>query len=130
MPWHRAVPFKGDRLGSETGRTTRGRWAGLIAIINQGRVLAGGSTLDGPSETLPAFYFIASTNFSDITSGSNGVFSAVPGYDEVTGLGTRTGAPFTWQAARSLQNDTYRGDSARGGKGGQGGGQGTNSDRG
>jgi len=63
-------------------------WAGLIAIANQGRVLAGGSTLDGPSQTLPALYAIPATDFNDITSGSNGVFSAGIGYDEVTGLGS------------------------------------------
>jgi hypothetical protein len=63
-------------------------WAGLIAIANQGRVLAGGSTLDGPSQTLPALYAIPTTDFNDITSGNNGVFSAGPGYDEVTGLGS------------------------------------------
>ena len=28
------------------------------------------------------------TDFNDITSGNNGVFSAGPGYDEVTGLGS------------------------------------------
>ncbi len=63
-------------------------WAGLIAIANQGRLLAGGATLDGPGQTLPAFYAIPTTDFNDITSGSNGVFSAGPGYDEVTGLGS------------------------------------------
>ena len=31
-------------------------WAGLIAIADQGRVAAGGTTLDGPSQTLPALY--------------------------------------------------------------------------
>jgi hypothetical protein len=63
-------------------------WAALIAIANQGRVLAGASTLDGPSETLPALYAVSANDFNDITSGSNGVFSAGPGYDEVTGLGS------------------------------------------
>ena len=63
-------------------------WSGLIAIANQGRVLAGASTLDGPSQALPALYAISSADFNDITSGSNGVFSAGPGYDEVTGMGT------------------------------------------
>jgi hypothetical protein len=63
-------------------------WAGLIAVANQGRVLAGAGTLDGVSQTLPALYAIPSTDFNDITTGSNGVFSAGPGYDEVTGLGT------------------------------------------
>jgi hypothetical protein len=63
-------------------------WAGLIAIANQGRVLAGVSPLDGPTQTLPALYAIPRTDFNDITSGDNGVFSAGPGYDEVTGLGS------------------------------------------
>ena len=67
-------------------------WAALIAIANQGRVLAGGAPLsgplDGPGQTLAALYAISSTDFNDITSGSNGVFSAGPGYDEVTGLGS------------------------------------------
>ena len=63
-------------------------WAALIAIANQGRVLAGASTLDGPGQTLPALYAISANDYNDITSGGNGVFNAGPGYDEVTGLGT------------------------------------------
>ncbi len=63
-------------------------WAGLIAIANQGRVLAGASTLDGPAQTLTAIYAFSSADFNDVTSGSNGVFKAGTGYDETTGLGT------------------------------------------
>ena len=63
-------------------------WASLIAIANQGRALAGASSLDGPSQTLPALYTVSSNDFHDITSGSNGGFQAGPGYDEVTGLGS------------------------------------------
>ena len=63
-------------------------WSGLIAIANQGRVLAGASSLDGPSQTLPALYTVSSNDFNDITSGSNGGFTAGSGYDEVTGLGS------------------------------------------
>ena len=61
----------------EVGGTSLGApaWAGLIAIANQGRVLAGGATLDGPSETIPAVYAISPTHFNDITSGNNGVFA-------------------------------------------------------
>ncbi len=60
----------------------------LIAIADQGRVAAGGTTLDGPSQTLPALYGLPSSDFHDITSGGNGTYSARPGYDEVTGLGS------------------------------------------
>jgi hypothetical protein len=74
----------------EVGGTSLGApaWAGLIAIANQGRVLAGATTLDGPTQTLPALYAISPTDFNDVTSGSNGVFSAGSGYDEVTGMGS------------------------------------------
>ncbi len=66
-------------------------WAGLIAITDQGEAQLGNSSLDGPSQTLPDLYSLyqsKSADFNDITSGSNGAFSAGPGYDEVTGLGT------------------------------------------
>ncbi len=65
-------------------------WAGLIAIANQGRVLAGGATFNSssnPTQALTALYSLPSSDFHDITSGSNGGYSAGPGYDEVTGLG-------------------------------------------
>jgi hypothetical protein len=76
------------------GGTSAGapQWAGLVAIADQGRALAGASTLDGPSQTLYALYQMANTNyanyFHDITSGSNGAHSALTGYDLVTGLGS------------------------------------------
>ncbi len=63
-------------------------WAGLIAVADQGRVAEGGTTLDGTSQTLPALYALPAADFHDITSGSNGGFSAGAGYDEVTGLGS------------------------------------------
>jgi hypothetical protein len=62
-------------------------WAGLIAIADQGRVAAGGTTLDGPSQTLPALYSLPTGDFHDITSGGNGTYNAGPGYDLVSGLG-------------------------------------------
>ena len=45
-------------------------------------------SLDGPSQTLPALYGINAADFHDITSGSNGSYSAGLGYDMVTGLGS------------------------------------------
>jgi hypothetical protein len=62
-------------------------WAGIIAVVDQSRVAAGGKSLDGPTQTLPRIYGIPSSNFNDITVGSNG-FSAGPGYDLTTGRGT------------------------------------------
>lgn len=62
-------------------------WAALVAIADQGRVAAGLTSLDGPSQTLPKLYSISSNDFNDITSGNNG-FAAGPGYDLVTGRGS------------------------------------------
>jgi hypothetical protein len=62
-------------------------WAALVAIADQGRVWRGGSTLDGPNQTLPALYGLPSIDFHDVTSGNNGN-PAGAGYDEATGIGT------------------------------------------
>src|SRR5262249_45149607 len=62
-------------------------WAGLIAIANQGRALAGLTALDGRPQTLPAIYQLPPTDFHDITSGNNRL-AASPGFDLVTGRGS------------------------------------------
>ncbi len=64
-------------------------WAGLIALVNQGRVAAGESTLNssGPTETQQALYSLPQADYNVISCGNNG-YSADPGYNLVTGLGT------------------------------------------
>jgi hypothetical protein len=62
-------------------------WAGIIALADQGRALAGLGTLDGATQTLPMLYALPSSDFHDITTGNNG-YAAGPGFDLVTGLGT------------------------------------------
>jgi hypothetical protein len=68
-------------------------WAGLIAIADQGRALAGGAPLTGYNQTLPALYSIGrnltayANDFHDITGGNNGE-PAGTGYDLASGLGT------------------------------------------
>jgi hypothetical protein len=64
------------------------QWSALVAIADQGRALAGKAALDGPTQTLPAIYQLPSADFHDITSGSNGGYTAGPGYDLVTGRGS------------------------------------------
>jgi subtilase family serine protease len=64
------------------------QWAALVAIADQGRALDGEGSLDGGSQTLPALYQLPQSDFHDITSGSNGTYSAGPGYDLVTGRGS------------------------------------------
>jgi subtilase family serine protease len=72
------------------GGTSAGapQWAALIAIADQGRALAGQSSLDGFSQALPKLYQLSQSDFHDITTGSNGSYTAGPGYDLVTGRGT------------------------------------------
>ncbi len=62
-------------------------WAGLIAIADQGRALAGGTPLTGYTQTLPALYSLPAADFHDILYGNNGD-PAGPGYDLATGRGT------------------------------------------
>jgi subtilase family serine protease len=63
-------------------------WAAIVAIADQERALVGESSLDGATQTLPTIYKLPQSDFHDITSGSNGMYSAGPGYDLVTGRGT------------------------------------------
>jgi hypothetical protein len=62
-------------------------WAGLIAIANQGRVLAGGTPLTGNTQTMPALYSLPAADFHDVLYGNNGD-AAGPGYDLTSGRGT------------------------------------------
>ncbi len=69
------------------------QWAGFIAMANEQSVANGGSTLGFLN---PALYAIGvgssyDSDFHDIVSGSNGKYSAVKGYDLVTGWGTPAG---------------------------------------
>lgn len=61
-------------------------WAGILAIANQGRALAGLPTLTG-AQTLSSIYGLPASDFHDIITGNNG-YAAGPGYDLVTGRGT------------------------------------------
>jgi kumamolisin len=65
-------------------------WASFAALYDQAAA-SGGKPALGPANT--ALYQVASGSsagsaFHDITSGSNGTFSAGTGYDQVTGLGS------------------------------------------
>jgi kumamolisin len=61
-------------------------WAGIAAEINQARATAG---LGSAGLLGPRIYpLVGTAAFTDITSGNNGAYSAGPGYDLCTGLGT------------------------------------------
>ena len=61
--------------------------AGLISIADEGRTLQGLSTLNGVTQTLPDLYTLSSSDYHDITTGSDGN-PATTGYDLATGLGS------------------------------------------
>ncbi|GAA0628505.1 S53 family serine peptidase [Kutzneria viridogrisea] len=60
-------------------------WAGVAAVYNQDAKAKGKSGLGWAN---PKLYSIAASNYHDISSGSNGGYSAKSGFDLVTGIGT------------------------------------------
>jgi kumamolisin len=59
-------------------------WGAIVADLNASRAKAG---LGSIGLLGPAIYPLHATAFTDITTGSNGNYNAVAGYDLVTGLG-------------------------------------------
>jgi subtilase family serine protease len=87
--------FNGSSTPVSAGGTSAGapQWAALFAIADQGRDLNQLDTLDSGTQTLPMLYALYGTPyysqaFNDVTTGNNIRFSAGPGYDYPTGLGT------------------------------------------
>jgi subtilase family serine protease len=61
-------------------------WGGIVALLNQGRTNAGQSPLGLLGPVIYPLHGTAALN--DITSGNNGAYSAGPGYDLCSGLGS------------------------------------------
>ena len=86
--------FDGGCFGGNGGTSYAApQWAGYTAMANQQSLAHGGSTLGLLN---PALYAIGvgtsyDSDFHDIVSGSNGGYSAVTGYDLVTGWGSPNG---------------------------------------
>jgi len=68
-------------------------WAGYIALVNQQLAANGEGTIGFINPTIYAQNVTSSygTDFHDITSGTSGSYSAVAGYDLVTGWGSPNG---------------------------------------
>ncbi len=83
-----SVPYSGSSGWFDVGGTSAAApaWAGLVAIADQGLATAGTGPLSS-NQLLTDLYSLPSSDFHDITSGSNG-YPATPGYDLVTGLGS------------------------------------------
>jgi len=69
------------------------QWAGFMAMVNQQAVATSGATVGYLNPTLYRIGVRSNydSDFHDITSGSNGKYSAVTGYDLVTGWGSFIG---------------------------------------
>jgi len=81
-PW---VTVGGTSLGTPA-------WAAIIAIVDQGRVLSGQGSLDGPTQTLPALYALPSRDFHAIAPlPHSGDQAARARANTSTGLGTPFG---------------------------------------
>lgn len=78
-----STSYYGQKGWFQVGGTSFGSpaWAGLFALADQSRAsaLTGGGV---------ALYGVGISNYHDITSGSNGGYSATSGYDFVTGIGS------------------------------------------
>ena len=90
-----SVPYEGTTYGwLEVGGTSAGapQWSALLAIADQGRALSGQPALNSTSpQQVMNILYENPADFHDITSGtSTGSphYSAGPGYDYVTGLGS------------------------------------------
>ncbi len=97
-----SVPYNGQSGWFQVGGTSAGapQWAAVSAIANSGNANLASASFGTSSALYNAASGAESTpqtapytsNYHDITTGSNGncgsVCNAVPGYDEVTGLGS------------------------------------------
>jgi hypothetical protein len=64
------TPLRGGRGSWQAvGGTSLGApaWAAIVAIADQGRSLAGKSSLDGPTQTLPALYALPASDFHPVS---------------------------------------------------------------
>jgi subtilase family serine protease len=86
-------------LANEYGGTSFAApmWAAFVALANQERVASGLGTIGFINPTIYAQNVTSSyaTDFHDITSGKSGSYSAVTGYDLVTGWGSPKAALIT-----------------------------------
>jgi kumamolisin len=98
-------------LANEYGGTSFAApmWAGYIALVNQQLVANGQSTIGFLNPTIYAQNVTSSysADFHDITSGTSGSYSAVTGYDLVTGWGSPNSGLISALTGSSTQNPSF-----------------------
>jgi kumamolisin len=87
-------------------------WAGLIALINQ--------QTGKPAGLVNPVLYAAPSAFRDITQGNNGSFSAGPGWDACTGLGSPIGTAVEKALSAAASGTSKTSDAPTGGNGGYG----------
>jgi len=137
-----SVPYQGSGGWEVVGGTSAGapQWAALVAIGNQGRVLAGKGTLDGSTQTLPDLYSLYfsqngrsysdyTTDFNDVIDNGGGRYHwrfggsvappnpATAGYDTSTGLGTPKSGAIVDALVASTDSSSTTGGTTSGGTG-------------
>jgi len=96
-----ADPSSGQALWSSGSWTVIGgtsmaapQWSGFLALVGEARQTAGKQTLGFLAPIIYSFNASDKTTlFHDVTSGSNGAYTAAPGWDAVTGWGSMNGSP-------------------------------------
>src|SRR5262249_50769281 len=87
----------GQGVWEVVGGTSVGRpaWAGLLAIVTQGRAVAGQPNLTGSTQTVPALYSMSASDFNKAAMGSGGTGSNTSinttAYNTQVGLGSPVG---------------------------------------
>jgi subtilase family serine protease len=98
-------------LANEYGGTSFAApmWAGYIALVNQQLANNGDGTIGFINPTIYAQNITSAyaTDFHDITSGTSGSFSAVAGYDLVTGWGSPNGTGLINALAPTSQTPAF-----------------------
>lgn len=84
-------------------------WAGYIALVNQQLAANGDPTIGFINPTIYAQNITSdyTTDFHDITSGTSGSYSAVTGYDLVTGWGSPSAGLIAALAGSSTQTPAF-----------------------
>ncbi len=98
-------------LANEYGGTSFAApmWAGYIALVNQQLVANGKSTIGFLNPTIYSQNVTSSyaADFHDIISGTSGSYSAVTGYDLVTGWGSPNSGLISALAGSGTQNPSF-----------------------
>jgi hypothetical protein len=100
-------PVSGQGTWQLVGGTSLGApaWAGIIAITDQGRALAGMGSLSGATQTLPSLYALTSADFHSIPAASPPSPWGWPGGAVVTAATANTSTGLGSPKGRALIHD-------------------------